>query len=390
MKQRILISFALLVVLISLAACGGGSKEPADSAAPAANTPATARGQQSTSGAADAPAPPTPTPVPPTPTPEATDEPLSAEQLAAAEALDSYRVLSTYVSKGTDAEGKAIDDWVEITMEVTKNPPARHMVMLFTDNTDPQLQNQTSEMFQVGQDMYMYGGEESGWIRITTQETPFDSPELSMITSGDIFGKPEELKRVRPDEKINGIDSRHYQFDEKALAKLLDKAAGQVTAKGDVWVAKDGGYVTKYVTTIEVKNGNGGFLDPSMVNGSIEMTYELQEVNSNIKIELPAAATAGVTMPGFEAKGFPVPPESTTQMAGGQMTMLQSKTSPDEVAAFYESALADMGWTKDTQASMSFQGMSSLTFTKDGVILSLIITKDESTGLTQIMANIQQ
>ncbi len=264
------------------------------------------------------------------------------------------------------------------------------MVVLFTDNTDPEAQQEPTEMYQLDQDMYMYAGKENGWLRISTQDTPFDDPELSLISSGNIFSNLEELKRVRPDQKINGIDSRHYQFNEKALTKLLNLDTGQATANGDVWIAKDGGYVTKYVVTIEVKNSNGGILDPNMVEGSLEMTYELQEVNGNIKIELPAEATAGVRLPGFEDEGFPMPPDSTTQMASGQMIVLQSKTPPDAAAAFYETALADMGWSKDEQASMSFQGMSSLAFTKDGVVLNLIITTDESTGQTQIMANIQE
>lgn len=388
--KRSLLTLLLLAMLVFVAACGGGSDEPASSATtPAASSSSSGgtQAEQPAPAATATPVPPTPTPVPPTATPEPEEEPLSAEQLAALEALDSYRLVVNFSSVGTDADSNPIDDSGEIIIEYTKEPPARRMVIGFVDNTDPAAEQESIETFQIGQDMYMYGGEETGWMRIATEESPFDDPDLAMLSSGDIFTNLEEMKRVRPDEEINGIDSRHYTFDEKVLERLFLEPGGDVTATGDVWIAKDGGFVTKYVLTIQVNDGNGGMLDPNMANGTLEMSFELQDVNSDIQIELPEEATAGLSLAGFEDQEFPAPPGSTTQMAGGQMVVLQTEAPIEEVIAFYETTLADMGWTKDEQGSMSFEGMSSLSFTKDGATLSVLITSDDSTGLTQIMAN---
>jgi predicted small lipoprotein YifL len=378
----------LLALLLAVTACGGSEEAPA---APAAETPAAATesvAQQQPAAPTATPVPPTATPVPPTATPELTEEEvtLSEDQLAALEKLESYRLVVTFSSKGTDAEGEPIDDMAEIVTEYTRDPEARRMVMNFVDNTDPSAEQDAMESFQIGTDMYMFAGEDVGWMRVSTEESPFADPELSMITSGNIFSDLEEMRRVRPDERISGIDSRHYEFDEQVLGRVFGQDAGNVTATGDVWIAKDGGFVTKYVLTIEVAGGNGGIFDPTLTNGVIEMSFELQDVNGDISIELPEEAAAGATLAGFSG-AFPMPDGSRVQAASANFTIVESDVPVAEVLAFYEQALAELGWTKDEAGSMTMGDMASYTFTKDGVNLSLLVSLDSNTGKTQIMAN---
>ena len=236
----------------------------------------------------------------------------------------------------------------------------------------------------------MNAGADVGWIRIQQDQSPFDDPSISLMTGGQLFNNLEDLKRVRPDEKINGVDSRHYTFDEKVLGKLIGDATGDVKADGDVWIAKDGGYVTKYVLTIEVKGGNAGMLDPNMAEGTFSMAWELQDVNNkDIKIELPAEAAAGTSLAGFDGD-FPTPEGSTVQASSNTFVIVQTDLAVEDAAKFYEEALTKLGWTKDDGESGAFGGMSSLSFTKDGVQLSVLINKDEASGKTQIMANAQQ
>jgi hypothetical protein len=392
--KRGLLFVILLALLLAVAACGG-EETPA---APAADAPAAATepaAQQPPAevppAATNTPVPPTATPAPPTATPEPAEEEaeLSEEQLAALEALDSYRQVVTFSSKGTDADGNPIDNSAEIVTEFTRDPEARRMLMTFVDNVEPsdeQNAMETMETFQIGQDMYMFGGDDVGWVRISTEESPFADPELAMITSGNIFSNLEEMRRVRPDEKIGGIDSRHYEFDEQVLGRVFGQDVGDVTATGDVWIAKDGGFVTKYVLTIEVAGGNGGIFDPNLTNGVIEMSFELQDVNSDITIELPEEAAAGATLAGFSG-AFPMPDGSRVQAASANFTILESDVPVAEALAFYDQALAELGWTKDEAGSMSMGDMASYTFTKDGVTLSLLVSLDSNTGKTQIMVN---
>jgi hypothetical protein len=390
--KRGLLFVMLLALLVAVAACGGGEEAPA---APAADAPAAATEPTAQQAPAEAPpaatntpVPPTATPAPPTATPEPAEEEveLNEEQLAALEALDSYRQVVTFSSKGTDTDGNPIDNSAEIVTEFTRDPEARRMLMTFVDNVEPSDEQNTMESFQIGQDMYMFGGDDVGWVRISTEESPFADPELAMITSGNIFTNLEEMRRVRPDEEIGGIDSRHFQFDEQVLGKVFGEDVGDVTATGDVWIAKDGGFVTKYVLAIEVASGNGGIFDPTLASGVIEMNFELQDVNGDITIDLPEEAAAGATLTGFSG-AFPMPDGSRVQAASANFTIVESDVPVAEALAFYEQALAELGWTKDEAGSMSMGDMASYSFTKDGVTLSLLVSLDSNTGKTQIMVN---
>lgn len=386
--KRIIALLMVMAVLLLAAACGGGSEE---AATPAADAPTSAsqpaQEQPAQAAATNTPAPPTATPVPPTATPEMEEEiTLSEEQLAALEELDSYRLVVTYTSKGADADGNPIDDSAEIITEYARAADARRMVMTFTDNTDPEAQLESIESYQIGQDMYMYGGDDVGWMRISTEESPFSDPDLAMMTSGNIFSDLDQMRRVRPDERISGIDSRHFQFDEQVLGRLFSEDMGGIKASGDVWIAKDGGFITKYEMTIDVDGGSGGMFDPNMTSGTLEMSFELQDVNEDITIEVPEEAMASASLAGFEG-AFPMPEDANVQASSANFTILDSSLPVEEVIAFYEAALAELGWTKDEQGSMSMGDMASLTFTKDSARLSLLVSLDENTGKTQIMAS---
>jgi hypothetical protein len=394
----------LLVVLMLAAACGGGSEEESSAPNP---TPVATRASAAGEAPAQAEVQPTDTPeqveAQPTDTPEAAEptavtepptveaEPtLTEEQLLAIEKLESYRAVTTWTSQGTDADGNPIDDTAEIAIEYVKEPLARRMTMNLDSSSEVTQTVQTVEMYQIGEDLYMNAGEDVGWIRIQQEQSPFLDPSISVLTGGQIFSNLDDLERVRPDEKINGVDSRHYKYDEKVLGKLIGDATGDVKAQGDVWIAKDGDYITKYLLTIEVKNGNAGMLDPNMTEGTFSMAWELKDVNSkDITIELPAEATTGTSLAGFDS-GFPTPEGATVQASSGAFVIVQTDLPVEDAAKFYEDALAELGWAKDEAGSGMFGDMSSQTFTKDGIQLSVLITLDEASGKTQIMANAQQ
>ena len=82
-----------------------------------------------------------------------------------------------------------------------------------------------------------------------------------------------------------------------------------------------------------------------------------------------------------------MPEDASIQAASANFTILTSAMPVADVVAFYDEALAELGWTKDESGSMSMGDMASLSFSKDGVTLSLIVSLDSSTGKTQIMAN---
>lgn len=399
MKRGILLLTILLALLLAVTACGGGADEsaPAATDAPVAAAPVeapqeTAPAQQAAAPAAtNTPVPPTATPVPPTPTPapEAEEEEPMVERLAGLEQLDSYRVLVTYTTKGSDAEDNMVDNSAEILTEYTKNPEASRTVFTIIDNmaTDENERALNWEIFQLGQDMYMSMGDEMGWIRTTAEDSPLQGSILGVFSTGDFFTNLDQMQRVRPDERINGIDSRHYRFNERVLATVFDEDIDGIEATGDVWIAKDGDFVTKYVVTITYNTGGGDGLSGELVSGTTEVAFEVQDINIPITIELPADATAGARLAGFEEDDFPVPPGATTQAASANFAIFESEMTVAELTTFFEEALVDLGWSKDDQASMSFGNMSSLAFTKGSVQLSVVLNFNEETGLTQVMVN---
>ncbi len=378
----------LIALLLVVAACGGGGEEATPTAMPepVAATQAPAQQQAAPAAATATPVPPTATPAPAAATATPEDEPL-AEELTALEDLNSYRLVVSYVTQGVDSEGNPIDNSAEIISEYTKDPQARRMTVNYTDNANPDDQLGTMETYQIGQDVYMFIGDDMGWMRISLEESLFEDTELAMLSSGGIFSDLGNLDRVRPDQRINGIDSRRYRFNERTLSEFFSEQMGAVSGEGEVWIAKDGGYVTKYVLSLQVRDDSPGEFEGNMVEGVVEVTFELKDVNSDITIELPAEAAAGIALAGFEDDSFPIPDGSRIQAATANFTIIESETPAEEVVAFYEEALAALGWTKDAQGSMSFGSMTSLAFTKGNAKLTLLVTADEDTGKTQVMVN---
>lgn len=399
MKHGLFSLMVLLALVLAIAACGGGADEPAPAAtdAPVAAAPVEAPQeaapvqQEAAPAATNTPVPPTATPVPPAPTaaPEAEDEEPMVEELAGLEQLDSYRVLVTYTTKGSDAEDNPVDNSAEILTEYTKDPAASRTVFTIIDNvaTDADEGTLNWEIFQIGQDMYMSMGDEMGWIRTTAEDSPLEGSILGVFSSGDFFTNLDQMQRVRPDERINGIDSRHYRFNERVLATVFDENVDNIEATGDVWIAKDGDFVTKYVVTITYSAGRGDGLSGELVSGTTEIAFEVQDINTPFTIEIPAEATAGARLAGFEEDGFPMPPGASTQVASANFAIFESEMTVDELTTFFEEALANLGWSKDEQSSMSFGSMSSLAFTKGDNQLSIVLNANEETGMTEIMVN---
>lgn len=398
MKRGLLV-FALFSLLLIAAACGGkATPESAATAAPVAAQATQAAPEFTAKPAAATPVPATPTPAPPkaTPTPLPAAETveaeptLSPEQLEAIAKLDSYRSVTKYSAEGTKTDGALEKTNLDVTTEFSRADNARHFIMTILDagSAEPGVTPtpQSVEYYQVGDTMYTNMGRDEGWMQVSMEANPLNDPQLDFVTRpGALFSGLENLKRLRPDEKVNGIDSRRYSFDEKALSTLFD--TGDATAKGQIWIAKDGGFVTRYVLDVEVKNGGTSIMAPDIKDGKLHMEFELKDVNKPITIELPKEAASGANLTGFADKPFPVPDGATTVAASANFAIYQTDLAPADVQKFYEEKLAAMGWTKMEGASMATADMASLSFTKGDNQVTVLIAKDPQSGKTQIMAN---
>ncbi len=394
----------LLVTALLLAACGGGNDEaPADTSAPTTAAETTTQEQPAATPAKAAAEAATNTPVPPTATAEpeaAADTPVVEEadaplaQLGNLENLKSYRARTVYQSEGTRDDGTPVNNsvTVESAYVLDEGVDTRYMSMQI-DSLDAEEADAFGgfEFYQIGPDMYMFTGEEMGWIRVSNEQSPFEDPSNQFMLDGSaVFSDLDNLKRQRPDEKIAGIDSRHYTFDQAAMLDFLGAGQGNLTADGEVWIAKDGDFVTKYIVAVAVESGGAGLLDPSLANGSLRLEFELTEANEDITIELPEDAISGTNLAGFGDQPLPLPEGATVAAATAQFAIVQTELTVEEAQQFYDDALQGLGWTKDESGSMSFGDMVSLSYTKDNAKLTVLIQADASTGETQVMINAEE
>ena len=390
--------FALLLLIITallLAACGGSDEAPADTTAPT-TAAETANEEKPADAPANTPVPATATPAPAAPTDapvvEEADEPVA--QLSNLDNLQSYRAHTLYQSQGTRADGTAVNDSVTVESAYVNDAgvDTRYMSMqLESAETAQEEAFPGFEFYQIGTDMYMYAGEDTGWIRVSNDQSPFQDPTTEfLLDSSTIFTDLGSLKRQRPDEKIAGIDSRHYTFNESAMVNFLAADQGNVEADGEVWIAKDGDFVTKYVVDVTVDSGGAGMLDPTLDNGALHLEFELTEANSDVTIELPEEAISGTNMVGFGGEPLPLPEGATVTASTSQFAIIQTDLPVEEVQQFYDDALQGLGWTKDDAGSMTFGDMVSLSYTKDNAKLTVLIQADASSGMTQVMINAEE
>lgn len=127
-------------------------------------------------------------------------------------------------------------------------------------------------------------------------------------------------------ETMQGIPTRHYRFDARAL-----NLSGLTDAAGEVWVAAQGNFVVKYLLRAEGQSSEPG----QTWTATKTWTYELSDVSGVSSIELPADCPPGLT-------GAPLPNDAADVIQRVGYTRFATGLSPKDVAAFYEQGLP--GW----------------------------------------------
>jgi len=130
-------------------------------------------------------------------------------------------------------------------------------------------------------------------------------------------------------ETINGIETDHYTFDERALAE-----SGLAVSTGEMWVATDGGYIVRYLVTT---TGDEKYFGEE-VDGKLTREYELTEVNQPHAIELPATCPPGMI-------DAPLLTDATNILMVPGFSRYTTNSTPAEASAFYQEQLADLNWS---------------------------------------------
>jgi hypothetical protein len=358
--NRRLAFFLTLTVLLSLTlSCGlfgggGGDEAPTPAEEPAggeevAATEVVSGGGEDTEEIE---------PEPETETEEVEDISLSSVT-SGLQSLDSYRghFEMAFERSGGEEEGK----WVmQMDIEHVRDPFAQRMTI---QGGEVGL-GEGFESVQIGDQQYIVFGEGEC---ISTSANEEDAMDMEMFQLDDAIGGLDSARRVRPDETVNGILSRHYVFDEKSIGWGTFSRA-----EGEVWVAVDGDYVVKYILQAEGKN------PITNDEGHVEWGYEIRDVNQPITIEPPAGCEA-------TESEFPLMPDAANRSTMGGLVTYESNSSFDDVLSFYQEQMPADGWN-DSGDSFISPGSAMLGYTKDGRTVTIAITDSEDKISVMIMS----
>jgi hypothetical protein len=167
-------------------------------------------------------------------------------------------------------------------------------------------------------------------------------------------------------ETINGVATDHYTFDERAIGGV-DVA----DATGEVWVASEGGYVIKYVLTVEA----GADFFGEGRQGTTSLDYALTDINQPITVALPADCPAGMV-------DAPLLPDAVEAVHVPGLISYTTSTSTADAAAFYQEQLPTLGWQPLGEPIITETSMQ-LDFKQGDQQLSVIIITDE--GVTTVL-----
>ncbi len=407
-KQRMIALFVVLLLAVTLAACGGDEEpEPTDTPVPAAAAPT-----DTPVPPTDTPVPPTNTPAPPTDTPAATSPPAaeggqtSGEGSGAAtetgneapaessgslyaspgEVLNSFRSRGSFAMSSTVAEAPAEQQVVQLEGAYVAADHAYGSDEYVSMTVEQGDTTQTIAIYKVGDSVLV--NSEGEWITVGRDNAGMFTLMADVFTNmmGEVIVNMDEATNLG-EEAINGVQAVHYQVNDpevfKRMAQITGEEEGVIESVDvNVWVATDGNYVVKYaiqasVTGVSITDDAGNNV---LADQTVDWSFEIYDINSpDIAIVLPedAPEPGVIVIPGFAEGEFPLPEGAKIEMSMFGMPQISSDLSEQELIDFYQQALTDLGWT--FEGSMGFYQVS-----KGETSFTMWFSTDTETGKTTI------
>ena len=199
----------------------------------------------------------------------------------------------------------------------------------------------------------------------------------SMDEFSEIFSTEEILGEISGgelvgEETVNGISVDHYTFDEDDV----EETSGDLEElEGHVYVAQDGGYVTRMV--IEGV-GTVDLLDQGVEEeGELLLEYNVTDVGAEFDVELPEGCEeAGAQYPTFEGAA------DLASFAG--FTTYTVEAELDDVVAFYEDEMTALGYQQPEAEQIFSENSAILTFTSEEMDPVTVIINQEEEGTLSV------
>jgi predicted small lipoprotein YifL len=376
MKKVIPIIGVIMSTALVLAACGGGAPTTAPEAT---RQPVEQAAAQPTQPPAQQPA----TVDSPTATPEVLE---LANVTAGLGELDSYKASLSMAYSGIE-DGGASSSILSIMEEVVKDPPAKRTIItgfsaMFSGTGAASSDQSTgaAELIEVG------GKEYIKTDAFCMQRTAENAPRSNtLLDPGSVIGDIRSAQFVGH-ETVNGIPTAHYKTNSNNASFLT-----YVSGSGDVWIAKQGGFVVKSTFDGNFKDNSGMFCNitnlsadetkikcqPDQSEFNMKWNYEVTNINQPINIQVPENC-------GGAAGDIPMMADAQDAAVIGDMNTYSSPSAFEDVVAFYEKEMKSKGWTETEGSGVSAEGLSMKNYIKDGRTVQIIITADTSGGMTSV------
>ena len=310
----------------------------------------------------------TPTPVP-TPTPEAGSS-IIESAMAALQNLDSYRTTLRAEWDGTTSDGKPSKGYLDVKTAYVREPLAYRMDM---EGQGFESENQAIMKYtfiQVGDKAWYYDSSTDKWTQMPA--TTMNVEEGFFMSPKDILSEFNitEGHRSPGTQTVNNIECYQYLFSEKDL-KSSSGNEELTRAEGEAYVAVDGGYLVHFTLQGEM-SGTGTAQESLIAQGTMQVVFNLSEVNQPITIEPPPEALE-------QAKGredIPMLPDAKVEFSTPQFISYSTASSVMEAGNFYEEEMPKKGWKGDATNEVS-EDATYLNYTKAADSAMIMITKGD-------------
>jgi hypothetical protein len=287
--------------------------------------------------------------------------------------FNSYRITMDLEVTGKKADGQEVAQSMNSEFTVSNDPQIMNIVMSFS-GIDEVTDAQSIEMAQVEGTSYMVVPE-MGCITTSGGDILEENPFTDMM-SPDQFLNDLENAKYEGEETINGLATRHYSFDKLAMSDT--DVTDIEEANGHIYVAKDGDFLVKMVIDA---TGKIDLFDEGLTeDGQMHVEINLIDIDVPVEAAIPAACMAEDGSVGGASSDFPMLDDASEVTSFAGVLSYQTASPMEDIVAYYDDALANEGWVKDEEGSFIASGNALVSYTRDGVSLSVTVSPNEDTG----------
>jgi hypothetical protein len=175
--------------------------------------------------------------------------------------------------------------------------------------------------------------------------------------------------KLADEPDLGGIATQHYTFN----ATSLSLPEGTI-ANGEVWIAKNGGYVVKYMLEI---TGADAFFGKG-IQGTRQVEYSLSGVGANPEVVYPTGCEPVLAdMPATEDAS------DVTRLPG--LLEYSTNAATADILTFYTNQLTTLGW-EEVSGLGPDSGLWAFTRTDTGAVALVAVDTEGSSRRVTVMA----